>query len=401
MSSLRSDDIELKIRSATSLAIISQHNKNFQNSANNIGLLDELIGIITSITNSEKKEEENKNKKLKYTQEVDPLPLPEDMKPEIELLQNTIKALAYISSMESSIRNKLFEKQQYKAILELTKHHEPGIRASASLCLVFLSRGGRFPKSLLITDGIIPILQRLIYDPYLDVETSAVGILCNLSIEFQTELCENDICVKRTIEFIQSKYYDLKFRAIICIKNLLYKTTPEIRKFILSRMTIEKLIELLDDESVEIQIHTICAMRNIFYEKHDWVNDTFCKSSLEKILQKIEEKINCSISELVFQTIFLLSNITNVNDKFKTMILGSSILKGCAKLLEGQSNIVKVAVMSFFINMLGKCKHDNANFIKQKKIFQDLMIEDSLNKLNVNPDSKIKKKALQLLTYLT
>eukprot|EP00826_Nyctotherus_ovalis_P019573 TRINITY_DN16058_c0_g1_i4.p1 TRINITY_DN16058_c0_g1~~TRINITY_DN16058_c0_g1_i4.p1 ORF type:complete len:246 (+),score=54.01 TRINITY_DN16058_c0_g1_i4:345-1082(+) len=244
------------------------------------------------------------------------------------------------------------------------------------------------------------MLHKLICDVYLDVEIAAVGTLCNLAVDFQAEICENDICIKRLIELSQSTCFELRYRAVFGMKNLLYKTTPELRKFVLSRTGIEKLIGLFDDETVEVQVQAVCAMRNVFHEKQDWVNDLLTKFGLEKVLLKIEEKMSCPIPELVVQSLYLLGNIGNVSEKFRTTILSLPILKQCTQLLESKNNLIKLAALSFVVSMLRKTVDESPASKKQRKTFQELELEGSLNKLKRDSDPNVKKKATQALTYL-
>jgi len=398
---LKSESITLRMRAVTVLVTLMENNPKLQKAAANIGTVTELHNTIMAIENFEKKEEESKVKKLKYIQDMDLLQFSEDSKQEIIFAQSALIAFGYITSGYESIRKKIFEEEKHKTILELTKHPDARIRAAACSCLLFFCRSNKFTKNILISEGILMIIQKLLYDVYLDVEIAAVGTLCNLAIDFQAEICENDICVKRLVELCQSKYFDLRYKAVFGLKNLLFKTTPDIRKFVLVRLGIDKLIGLLDDESVEIQVQTLCTMRNIFHEKQDWVNETLTKFGPDKVLEKIKEKMCCSIPELVLQSLYLLGNITNANDKFKLAISLSSIPKEWIQLLESKNNVIKRSALSSIVNMLRKAIDDSSASKKLRKVFQDLGIEEVLNKLKIDIVPNISKKANQALTYLT
>jgi hypothetical protein len=279
--------------------------------------------------------------------DIDAMALPEaELPSDLKLLYAALNALAVVCSSHEEFRKKIFEQNNHKSIIELLKHAEPRIRSGACLCIISLARAKKFLKNMLITEGIVNLLNKLLFDKYLEVRVNATSAICNVSLEFQSQICENSECIKRLVELTQSKNVSLRYKAIFAIKNIVFKTTPELKKSVISQLSYERLFDLLNDEETMIQEQAMCAFRNIMHEKPEWIQHVLDKVGTEVLLKRIEEKLLCPNASLISQAIYLLCNIASGDEKQKNMLMESVVAKHVVSLLVTNTIIYIFRVIS-------------------------------------------------------
>ena len=60
------------------------------------------------------------------------------------------------------------------------------------------------------------------------------------------------------------KNWELKNAAVFALKNLLYKSTKDVRSNILKELKFERILQLLDDDNIKVQLQTLMILRNLF-----------------------------------------------------------------------------------------------------------------------------------------
>lgn len=196
-----------------------------------------------------------------------------ELSPEQNLLNFSLNALSAISSSQEEYRKFIMDSGCHKLIIEFLRHSEPKIRSSACLCIISLGRADKSIKEGLITEGAPNVLNKLLYDKYLDVQVNAVSALCNVTLDFQKQIRENSDCVKRLVELTQSKYPTLRYKAIFALKNLVFMQSFETKKSVMDCLTYPRLLELLDDSEMLVQEQAICILRTLLHKRNENIQE--------------------------------------------------------------------------------------------------------------------------------
>jgi hypothetical protein len=193
----------------------------------------------------------------------------EELSLEHRMLQAGLSALAAIAGSEEEFRKRIIDQGSHKIILELLRHQEPRVRASACQGVMALARSEKIVKAVLFSEGVAPMLFRLLSDRYLEVQSNAAAAICNVTLDFQRQICENAEWVQRLVELTQSRHAILRTRSVFALKNLVFMPTLETKAAVMSRLTYPRLFRLLDDEDPSVQEQAICIFRNILYKKNE------------------------------------------------------------------------------------------------------------------------------------
>ncbi len=305
--------------------------------AGDLGAVEELCEVLRS-AGTEKKEEESKKRPHEPMRDVDHASSSSgdspELGPEQRLLQAGLTALAVICSSHEEFRKKVFDSGNHKAILEELKHPEARIRAAACQVVVSLARAEKFAKNVLVTEGAIPLLHKLLFDKYIDVELAATSALCNIALEFQTQVCAEGECVKRLVDLTQSKEAALRYRAMFAVKNLVFQTSSETKKSVMERLGYARLVALIDDEDATVGEQAICTLRNVLHERPEWIHEVIDRSGEGVLFKKIADKLESPNPALVTQSIYLLCNIASGGERQKALLMDSGTVgKAVAQLV--------------------------------------------------------------------
>ena len=357
--------------------------------AGDLGALKSLWDIIVQF---DKSEEVNKSKQ---TQSMD---LSETkLSTEFMFVLNVLEAISSLIAFNEELRKFIYEQDGHKLLLEFQKLSEDEIRIAAAHCLVSLGRADKYYKSKLIELGAVDTLSKLLTEPCEPLQIEILCILTNLGLEFPEEIYKNEGCFKHIIGFLNSMSKNLRYRSIFAIKNIIFKASWELKQKIISEIKLEKLIELLDDESEEMQIQSICIMRCVLHEKKTWIYDMISKIDMTTFIDKLQKKIYAEVSGLITQSLYLLCTLANLDEKFHELILKTDLIKrGVILLDENNDDMVKISVMNFILNMLWKPKGDTE---LGRKLFKEFNIEEKLNKLIKGEKNEVSFKAAQTLAY--
>eukprot|EP00826_Nyctotherus_ovalis_P036141 TRINITY_DN3186_c0_g1_i4.p1 TRINITY_DN3186_c0_g1~~TRINITY_DN3186_c0_g1_i4.p1 ORF type:complete len:377 (-),score=71.51 TRINITY_DN3186_c0_g1_i4:54-1184(-) len=366
------DDAEAKIKAANVMRELVESSDMPQVLASNVNALEKLYEVVKGAMRSAGKMRE-------------------------QLIQVALNAIASLASFSGKIRTVIFDRNYYRTALMLTKSGEVVVRVAACNCIVALARAERYPKRFLITEGNIERLQELLKDDCMQVVEMALAALANIGLDIKEELC-NSNCVDSVIEFTQSEDQALRYGAIFAVKNLLLMATSEVKQTVLAKLPFARIVDMLDDKILAVQEQAMCAITNILNEPQDWISEEFDKVGLEKILQKLQEKIACSVPSVATKALYLLCNVANSSEKSKETIIGSSIIKQCINILGKKYVALIQGVMDLLIILL-----ETKNSIllsKTKEIFKGLEVHEPLKRLLPDTNKGIHEKAKIILINL-
>ena len=77
-------------------------------------------------------------------------------------------------------------------------------------------------------------------------------------------MSKDEALLKKLVEMTYQKNWELKNAAVFAIKNLLFKSSSEIRKNIMKELKYERILELLEDSHVKVQQQALMILRNLF-----------------------------------------------------------------------------------------------------------------------------------------
>lgn len=123
------------------------------------------------------------------------------------------------------------------------------VKLSACVCFVSLLRSDKMLKSILMEAGdfhkeILTIFTTSDSDP--ELQLTSCKALCNLAIDFSKLLTKETSFLVKLVDLAFCSHSGLKVAACFTLKNLLFRSNPDIKEAVMSVLTYPKLLSLLD-----------------------------------------------------------------------------------------------------------------------------------------------------------
>ncbi len=131
----------------------------------------------------------------------------------------------------------------------------------------------------------------------------------------------------------------LKVNAIWSLKNLLYHSDNEIREKVLSMLSFETILGLLEEPNELIQEQTLNLVRNIGCGRQENIEEIFKGFGTGRLIQILEIKLQSSHPAIVLQTLYIIVNVATGTELHKSRIMESSLMIQCIL-----NNLVRILV---------------------------------------------------------
>jgi hypothetical protein len=327
-----------------------------------------------------------------------------------EYKRSILDAMANVSSSHEECRKKITESKEMSIVLYLIEDSNPKIILACANLILSLSRSHLSVKKYLHEYDITSTLFKLSNHSNIEIQIAVTNSLCNFLLDYSSNTSEIIDCISKLLKILSTtKHSKIRLNSIFSIKNILYYISSmstnvnykDIKKSIMKKITYDYLLNLLDDEDTGIQEQALIIIRFLLHKTPDDIDEVFnnCKN---KLIKKIEEKIKSDNQDLVLQTLYVLMNISNGNEKHKSVLLDNIFMNRISQLMMLDNIGVKSACVLILHNLLIPTeRNSDQNLEKKVSMLRDYGIISKLEKIaNEEEDIETRNNANMILNQI-
>ncbi|KAJ1653418.1 hypothetical protein IWQ61_006448 [Dispira simplex] len=270
------------------------------------------------------------------------------------LKEGILIAIAALCSQSEMCREKMAGRS-LSAIVRALGHPHPNVRIAACQCIRSLSRSVKLLRTQLLEASVGEPLYRLVDDPYLAVQLSAMDALCNVVLDFsplrQTML---DLgIIDRFVGLTLHANWDVQIRAVWILKNLLFKAEWSTAEQVMAGLTYEGLARLVLSQHVDIERQALGLLRNLaaFSPKgNDHILRGFGK---ERFLELLSATLDPAYPNLLTEALYVCVNFSSGHAGHKTWMLQQpSLMNSLVASLKSTNPVILQATLWWVLNLI-------------------------------------------------
>ena len=165
--------------------------------------------------------------------------------PNDSLSEACFYAIASVCSRTEECRKQVIEMKILPLIVSSLSNPEVGVRVSACACARSLSRSVRNLRTSLVDAGISNPLMDLLFDNEDRVKKIVTATLCNIVLDFspmKKTVMERG-GVQKIVELLKSDNLEIKLNCAWALKNMLYHAEIEMKKQIMGLLGWDTLLK--------------------------------------------------------------------------------------------------------------------------------------------------------------
>jgi len=272
---------------------------------------------------------------------------------DVEVLVNSLVALAALSSLREESRKTVIDEQLLPTIVESLKNPNPRVRSAAASCIRSLSRSVKNIRTSLVDAGVAEPLFGLLNDSNLEVQLSASAPICNIVLDFtpmkQTFIDRGG--VGTLVKLTDSSIPLLKLNAVWALKNLLFMADMKIKKAVINVLTFDRIWRLLHCTEVGVREQAISLLRNLSYTKEGNSDTLDILDEFGGLFEVLQELLTKSEStEAICQALYVVCNIAT-SPKHKLLLMSSCLLEAVLRLTHHSEDRIRLAAVWCIVNL--------------------------------------------------
>ncbi|KNC76236.1 hypothetical protein SARC_11254 [Sphaeroforma arctica JP610] len=325
-----------------------------------------------------------------------------------DLREAVLSALASVCAKRESSRKQIIEAKLLPDIVKQLDSPYVQVRSAACRCTRSLSRSVKTLRTALVDAGAAKPLFKLLSDSNAEVQAAACAALCNMVLDFspmKQSMLDQGV-VERLVALTHSSDPELRLNCMWAIKNLLYQASILVRKKVVALLGWQRIYELLNDESLEIQRQTLTCLRNLASggdECGENAIDLVVKAPGDNpgdnmIAVLVEKMQNNAHPSLVQEAGYVLVNIATGSRKHKNLIMENPECLKCIKAcLESREDALKVVAAWCIINLSWP---EDEGVEERVRVIRGLGMDRTLRNLKNDPNFDVKGRAEAALEQL-
>ncbi|KAI9596170.1 armadillo-type protein [Syncephalis fuscata] len=378
---LQCDDPWVEERASITFAYLVGESAELQESASETDVIPALCSILETLTDEDELSSSlNKNTPQKPIS-VCSLQNGPNRKESILL------AIAAVCSLKEDCRKKVVETRILPRIVAALSHASPRVRIAACMCTRSLSRSVKNLRTALVDAEVSAPICKLLSDPVIEVQNMALTTLCNLVLDFSAlkkTVLEQGILVQ-LVELIGSENTQQRMNA----------------SAVMTALTFERLVALLDDNDEITQEHTFGLLRNLICGKETDVAIVLEGIGENVLLDQLSSKLRHTNTQVVVQTIYVIANMATGSEQHKTSLMeNSSIINGIVECLDHEATAVREGAVWCIINL---CWYENTapnelRGVRERiRKFNSFGVLDRIRQLANDPDPNLRERVATAL----
>ncbi|KDQ61261.1 hypothetical protein JAAARDRAFT_125390 [Jaapia argillacea MUCL 33604] len=199
-----------------------------------------------------------------------------------------------------------------------------GVRYAACQVVRALSRDVAVLRTSLVDSGLGMRVFEIFRGEEEDrrVVSAALMCVCNLVNDFsplRSVFVENGL-IPRLVQFIHAENPTLKLNSLWALKNLLNKSSGELKKKVMDLLGWDELANMLVDDDPGIQEQALHVTKNLA-ETEDDIEVVFSEIGSDVLLTCVDTAMNSDSEEVVQQAASLLANLANGSSTYQNYII--------------------------------------------------------------------------------
>ncbi|KAI0077112.1 ARM repeat-containing protein [Panus rudis PR-1116 ss-1] len=312
--SSNNETVQTRTRACFTLYQLVSDDKDLCQLAYDRGSLAQLAELVRSITPSEPNVEWDEDE-------------PESVS---ALREAAFTCIAAIALFDNDIRCEVTGNLRLVPCIQASlTHRHVGVRWSACQCVRALSRAVAVLRTNVVDTGlglaVFGVFMK--QDEDKRVMFAASAAVCNLMNDFsplRPVLLEQGV-VPRLVQLLGSDDPGLRLNAVWCFKNLLYKSTVDIKRKVMDGIGWHELACLLNDPDSGVQEHAFNIVQNLA-DTEDGIEMVFQQMGEDTLLGAISPALESEDENVVRQAVCVLGNLANSPTHHRSIITHPRIL---------------------------------------------------------------------------
>ncbi|KAG5733545.1 hypothetical protein E4T56_gene17152, partial [Termitomyces sp. T112] len=219
-------------------------------------------------------------------------------------------------------------------------HPSPGVRYAACQCVRAMSRAVAVLKTNIVDSGLgVGVWRRCVKNGGMGGKGRCAGagegtsgsadgkdagegdkrvlgaglaVVCNLVNDFSPlrSVLLDDGLVERLVEILGYDEPGLRVSALWAIKNLLYRSSLELKRRVMREVGWGRILGFLEDADVGIREQALNVLRNVTESERD-IELVYVEVAEDVLLDRVADALKSSNDDIVLQAAYLLANLAN------------------------------------------------------------------------------------------
>ncbi|KAG5340698.1 hypothetical protein C0989_000741, partial [Termitomyces sp. Mn162] len=141
---------------------------------------------------------------------------------------------------------------------------------------------------------------------------AGLAVVCNLVNDFSPlrSVLLDDGLVERLVEILGYDEPGLRVSALWAIKNLLYRSSLELKRRVMREVGWGRILGFLEDADVGIREQALNVLRNVTESERD-IELVYVEVAEDVLLDRVADALKSSNDDIVLQAAYLLANLAN------------------------------------------------------------------------------------------
>ncbi|KAI0929233.1 hypothetical protein AcW1_006226 [Taiwanofungus camphoratus] len=246
------------------------------------------------------------------------------------LREAALTAIAAISLFDDDIRCEVTDTLRLiPAIQASLGYQHVGVRYAACQCVRALSRSVAVLRTNIVDTGLGMAVYKLFQKEDEDrrVTFAASAVVCNLVNDCSPlrQMLLDQGVVPRLAQLLSSGEHTLRLNALWAIKNLLYKSSSEVKRKVMDGIGWDELQGLLMDPDPSVLEQALHVVRHIADKVED-VDMVFQELGEDALLDKLAGSLESENEDVLLQAVCVVANVANSPPHQNSILSNSRIL---------------------------------------------------------------------------
>ena len=309
------------------------------------------------------------------------------------LIENLLLCMSTFAADSEPSRLELVENPLVLTrIIQCISHRNQSIKIAACKCIKSLSRSVHILRKYLADADPVKALHPLLESPDVQLQSISCATLCNIILNFSS-MKESLIrigALETITNLSLSLDVEVRRNATLALKNLLFQSSLDIKKSVLSSLGVKTIKGLLTSDDFLVELNAVAMLRNLVCGNAEEIEYTLNFIGQTTFLDIISEKL-CKVSapfELKVHALYTLTNMATGSKLHKDYIIARGDILNQVVLLLGNpdsdgsnSSDIRVACLWTIINLTW---NEDDHFKERIRILCQLGVDMKLKQLVIS-----------------
>ncbi|XP_058119990.1 armadillo repeat-containing protein 8-like [Anopheles ziemanni] len=277
--------------------------------------------------------------------------------PSVLSRQGAFRCFASLAANDEEIRKRIIEMEGLmEEVLSGLKDCCPEVRLSAVRCLHSLSRSVQLLRTTFQDHSVWrPLMNLLVGDPSLELQTVVTSTICNLLLEFSP--AKEPMLESGAVEMLceLTKHVDpaLRLNGSWALMNMAFQAEQHVKTKIINKLGMDRIFQLLGDRDERVIMKTLGLLRNLLSKTLHI--ETIMSEHSSEVLRAVSLVLDDPHPpEVKEQALIIISNITAGAREKDYVLQDEKIVKKIRDFLVANDNKLQMGAVFVVRNLLDK-----------------------------------------------